>query len=406
METNTQTLMSSSSIQIVHLLAEAHEGFHHELSGWWAEAPLSFVLCAVGFALVFFIEKVILLKDPDLIELVDECQEEQEEGKGHRHRRHDHRHSDTEKQPTTEEQDERRVLVGTHAVASALCENYGTYVESQQSAFLLKDECKNVLTESEKEKHAHPHIHIQIHKHKNNKHSSKVLSSDEQRGRRRKQKQHKHNNEHGDDTETEESSTEALLVDEAQQESTVEHDVEAADEPQKSYKDHHHHAHFLELPRSAGFILPYVLLIVLSAHSLIAGITLGIQPSLDTALPVFIAIVSHKWIESFALGISFLRADTSIKSFIKLVAIFSVMVPSGMLIGIALQFALRGKAGTIATAVCTAIGSGTFLYVAIVDILLDEFMVAKDKYLKFGLAVFGFVAISSLIFAFPHDHDH
>jgi hypothetical protein len=61
------------------------------------------------------------------------------------------------------------------------------------------------------------------------------------------------------------------------------------------------------------------------------------------------------------------------------------MGPIGLVIGSTVYMVLDGDAGQVITAILTAIASGTFVYVAIVDILLDEFTTARDKYLKFVL---------------------
>ena len=52
---------------------------------------------------------------------------------------------------------------------------------------------------------------------------------------------------------------------------------------------------------------PYILMIVLSLHSLISGVAVGVQESEDEMWPLVIAIVAHKWVEAFAVGVSIMR---------------------------------------------------------------------------------------------------
>lgn len=168
------------------------------------------------------------------------------------------------------------------------------------------------------------------------------------------------------------------------------------------HHDHHHHDLVLD-DRQA--LLPYILIAVLSLHSIIAGVALGIQQDFNVALSIFVALISHKWIEAFALGVSLLKAGKQGLSFFKFLMLFAIMCPLGILLGSGLYTAVAGStAGELTTAVLTAIASGTFVYVAIVDILLEEFQTARDKYIKFLLAVVGFAAMASLLFAFDHDH--
>ena len=62
--------------------------------------------------------------------------------------------------------------------------------------------------------------------------------------------------------------------------------------------------------------------------------------------------------------------------------LFAAMEPAGVLLGWSLSAVLDGRMAA-ATGILTALASGTFIYVATVDVLLPEFEVsARDKYLK------------------------
>lgn len=58
---------------------------------------------------------------------------------------------------------------------------------------------------------------------------------------------------------------------------------------------------------SASGRQPYLLLIVLSAHSVIAGASLGLQTSGSAFLMILLAILAHKGFAAFSLGVSFMR---------------------------------------------------------------------------------------------------
>jgi len=265
----------------VHLLGEAADTFEHEVGeGVYQEFPFALVLCPFGFALAFFVEKVIFLRDQNIV-AID--------------------YDNNSNKP------------------------YGSFGTPQE----------------EEHHHDHSVVHIEHH--------------------------HEH-------------------------------------KPEES-GHHEHHAHFLEVNGGTNPLMPYILIAVLSLHSVIAGIAVGIQEDLTSAVPIFVALISHKWIEAFALGVSLLRANKPVFLFFKFLAVFSSMGPLGLVIGSTLYVFLEGDAGTVITALLTATASGTFIYVAIVDILLEEFTSARDKYLKFALAVGGFAAMTCLLFAFPHEHD-
>lgn len=73
----------------------------------------------------------------------------------------------------------------------------------------------------------------------------------------------------------------------------------------------HGHVHFAWLLDTQALgpkaLVPLLLTIVLSVHSFIAGMALGVQESSAAAVPTLIAIVAHKWVEAISLGVSIVR---------------------------------------------------------------------------------------------------
>jgi len=164
----------------------------------------------------------------------------------------------------------------------------------------------------------------------------------------------------------------------------------------------HDHSHFVLNPESSS-ALPYLLMAVLSIHSVIAGFALGVQNNLDYVYAIFFAILSHKWVESFALGVSLVKNKVPRTTLIKCILLYSFMVPSGIVIGLILSFIVTGDASNLIQAFVGGLASGTFIYIALVDVLLVEFAVARDKWLKYLLTVFGFTVITLSVLLFDTD---
>lgn len=152
----------------------------------------------------------------------------------------------------------------------------------------------------------------------------------------------------------------------------------------------------------------YILTFVLSIHSLISGVALGMDKNITTLLSLFIAIISHKWIEAFALGVAINKVQSSdlLKRTFKLVLLYSIMEPLGIVIGLILSTHLDEHQLALTQAFVLGLASGTFIYVAVVDIIPAEFTSHgdKDKYYKFGLLFFGIVVIVAIVSAFSHSH--
>ncbi len=92
-------------------------------------------------------------------------------------------------------------------------------------------------------------------------------------------------------------------------------------EPYDEGDDHGHSQHFAWLLNTNALgpkaLVPLLLTIVLSVHSFIAGMALGVQESSAAAVPTLIAIVAHKWVEAISLGVSVVRVTPDRKTLLR-----------------------------------------------------------------------------------------
>lgn len=153
----------------------------------------------------------------------------------------------------------------------------------------------------------------------------------------------------------------------------------------------HGHGHHDFNPKSN--YTPYILLIALSIHGLFEGIALGIQGGFSETLTLGIAIVSHKWAESFTLGISFFRGNTEDNLYRNLIIIFSCFTPIGIVIGMFLM-----KTTILIEAIFLSLSGGTFLYIAASEVIVEEFSVTKYKVEKFIMFLIGALFIAILAY--------
>lgn len=133
----------------------------------------------------------------------------------------------------------------------------------------------------------------------------------------------------------------------------------------------------------------------LSLHAVADGLGLsaGVQaPELRGALTT--AIVSHKLLGGFSLAIALLLTGMSARRVVQLVALFALVTPLAAL-GTA---TLLPDLGAEAHHVMTAFAAGTFLYVALCDLLPEVFHERRDGFAKAALLVLG-VALSHVLHA-------
>jgi zinc transporter 1/2/3 len=135
---------------------------------------------------------------------------------------------------------------------------------------------------------------------------------------------------------------------------------------------------------------PYLLLLTLSIHSVIAGMALGAQSSVAGFLIIVIAILAHKSAAGFALGVSLHRIGIPVNRARSLIFGFAVMTPIGIVIGAVISALLDATGEQIFEALFDAIAAGTFLYIASLDIIREEFLPPRrDRWTRWVWAAFG-----------------
>ncbi len=146
----------------------------------------------------------------------------------------------------------------------------------------------------------------------------------------------------------------------------------------KPLDDSHEHEH----GQSIG---PYMLVAAMGFHAFFEGLALGLIDEFSGFLGFFAAIIFHKWAEAAAIGIGFLTAGTKKLPTIISLGVFSALTPIGVATGI-----LFSNADEKVKAILMAVSAGTFLYIAIAEILAEEFnskVNAVKKYVAFVLGM-------------------
>ena len=127
---------------------------------------------------------------------------------------------------------------------------------------------------------------------------------------------------------------------------------------------------FMEKP--TGLWVALTVLSVLSFHSVIEGLALGSAQNQKSIFVLAVAILSHKFLAAVSLGISLLKADIARANHIWYAAIFSGMTPFGALMGFLIADYLAMDYVNLFAAVCQALGSGTFLYISLLEFIPEE----------------------------------
>jgi len=136
----------------------------------------------------------------------------------------------------------------------------------------------------------------------------------------------------------------------------------------------------------------YIMLLALSIHGLFETLALGIQTNFKNTFILFIALIIHQWAEAFSLGIFFVKAKLSKKHYYLVIFMFAAISPIGVLIGIILS----KTAGEFIEGLFLNISTGTFLYVACSEVIIEEFSTPEKRYIKFLLYTIGILFAAGL----------
>ena len=135
---------------------------------------------------------------------------------------------------------------------------------------------------------------------------------------------------------------------------------------------------------------PFLLFMVLSIHSIIAGASLGLEGAGAASIAIFLAIMAHKSSAGFALGVSLVNSGVDEVRRRRTIWMFAVMTPLGVGLGTFLASAFSGTTDIIFEAWFDALAAGTFVYITTFDILPKAMKADKNHWLQWSMATVGF----------------
>ena len=131
---------------------------------------------------------------------------------------------------------------------------------------------------------------------------------------------------------------------------------------------------------------------------LLQGLSIGLQKTNDQLISIFIAVITHKAVMAFSLGLNIAQSKLSTRSFILSNIIFSVASPVGLGVGIALTDLPNTLPREIASGVLQGISGGTFLYITFFEVLPHEMNVPVNRLMKVFFILLGYASICGILF--------
>ena len=151
---------------------------------------------------------------------------------------------------------------------------------------------------------------------------------------------------------------------------------------------YHHH----EATHPAFAILAWAML---SVHSIMLGAALGLAHYNSMIIMLFLAIITHKWAESFAIAVQLNKSSLSTNKSMGFFFIFSLMTPIGIYFG--WYFGHGIESNSIFDPILIAASAGTFLYLGTLHGLERCVMVERCCNLRdFSFVIIGFLLMASV----------
>jgi zinc transporter 1/2/3 len=123
-------------------------------------------------------------------------------------------------------------------------------------------------------------------------------------------------------------------------------------------------------------VISQVLELGIIVHSVIIGMSLGASESPSTIRPFLAALTFHQFFEGIGLGGCIVQARFRLRSVVTMALFFSLTTPVGVAIGIGISSAYNenSPSALITEGVLTAAAAGILNYMALVDLLAEDFM--------------------------------
>ncbi|KTD61549.1 ZIP family metal transporter [Legionella spiritensis] len=134
---------------------------------------------------------------------------------------------------------------------------------------------------------------------------------------------------------------------------------------------------------------------MLSIHSLMLGAALGLTHHNSLVIMLFLAIITHKWAESFAIAVQLNKSSLRLRSSLLFFLSFALMTPLGIFIG--WYFGHGVETDSLIDPILIAASAGTFLYLGTLHGLERCVMVERCCNLRdFSFVIIGFLLMASV----------
>jgi zinc transporter 1/2/3 len=133
-------------------------------------------------------------------------------------------------------------------------------------------------------------------------------------------------------------------------------------------------------------------MIALSVHSIFEGLALGLMKEIKPFINLMISILVHKFAEAMSISIAMQKSGFEFAKLWKFMALFSLATPLGVTIGLILS-----DAPPLVGIIFTSLAGGSFLYVSCSELIVEEFSLPGNRWIKLLAFLMGALFIGLLL---------
>ncbi|RKP21431.1 Zip-domain-containing protein [Rozella allomycis CSF55] len=150
--------------------------------------------------------------------------------------------------------------------------------------------------------------------------------------------------------------------------------------------------HFHEVPIQASKSKALIFIISLGIHSFIEGMGAGASEG-RRMWSMFISLLAHKGLESFALGMSIFNAKFSKTWSFLIIALIALLTPLGCGLGIGLDHLISSLHRETFDSIINGLASGSFLYISCIE-MIPSVLGGHYQLPKYIIMLVGFSAMA------------
>jgi len=149
-------------------------------------------------------------------------------------------------------------------------------------------------------------------------------------------------------------------------------------------------------PTKSAVTKAWIFLAALSVHSVLEGLGIGAENEKNAFYSVLLAVMAHKCLEAFALGLSVYYANFANMATLSLLIGYSFATPIGIAAGMVV--ANLSRVQNFIAGALVSLAAGSFLYISLIEILPTELRKPHGMGIKIGCMITGWAGMAILAY--------